>query len=1325
MTRAPNTSGGAAAAGGFDFQAALGAIAYIHALRGKPVPWTDSWTASHATAVSFETAGPGDDISLTLADGSTVEVQAKKGLRASPRFWSALDSLCEGIKSERCDYGILAVCPQSSLPVRKHFALAFRRLGDQRSDAPSPQQTKLEDYLSAKGYDVANVCSRIRIKTVSALIDDASAVEVAHSELEHVCVHTHQIGAAWNALHRDAMCAISTRGRRTLADLILVLRAARIDLSGPSNDSPVAICTSILERTKSRTEHFEILGMPAPLPTDRAWLPLKAFVRGTFSEADTSAEEALAAYHATGEESTRNRDSEIDASTIGTFRNLCVVIGGPGSGKSLLLEVLAREFAKDSFVSLRVRMRDLARRMEQNGCTVEEGIFELGLDGSGISPAQLHDASLSELVILCDGLDECGNRQSIIASGLRSIAESHPSYRVVVTTRPIGYGTSELRNWRHYEIRPLASTDLPEHLEVLCRCALGSDAANEDQLRDRIRTYLREADSSRTLARTPLLLAFGAALFLKWKNPCGSKSEIYTRIFKLIDDAPIPRKEIHAAPTKAIRDHVLNELGWQVVVSPLLASDEVERRCAQGLRVAMGVTELQARSHVQQSISYWEAAGLVERLSHADLELIAFVHKTCGEFAAARHLADMDPERARSVIRSELANSDSEEILDFATQTPLATTLAEILMAELEASEPDLDISNRLFRILARAETSLSPTERNSFLERVFALARSPDRRKAYRAGLCLACNDLSRLPEAEQLASRLLSASAEWSRLVGWAVLCNSFPGNLDGGVLEDAFHHFLRRSRDDDFFVRETHSLFGRRPDQGVFEEFLFGALKRLLTDADVHCQDRLMAIVGSIQHGITVGFALRLEALVEEMGLKGTKHQRSRWGPLFASTGFAFPPEYAQRTASLLRDVVSGAFLNGPSGPPPKTGLKFLSAFLHMSGMLEAPVTDIYILPCGGERLSDVHALFRAAASVFGLPAERLAAEAKRAGEIIDAQFGEVGSISALSIFPDVDALDPQWQRASDVDIDIDLLETMVRHRSGWLNRLAALMLNARLDDTQRARVCEHILSTAKGDSLYWGAALAIALPNHEGLELVLHRLEGPPMEGLHHLFDLLVKVQLTLGPAHLRVLENGLFESGAKTAVSAARWCQAVAQESDSWIVPVLVRAMEHWLEHEDPYPEGGGVVPDSPREALVRTLRNVSHLDLHQLAELSVDTRRDVSDCAVDFLIACAIESPDDRTELVDMIRAKQLPVGVCNKLLDMKVPYTAAELSKLGAMRKDSDAGYRTFVVRRVFTHPGMDPGEAVVAATLMKGDRNGNVRDAVYQFLESSEGSV
>ena len=109
MTGVSNTSGGAAAAGGFDFQANLGAIAGIHTLRGTPVQWTVGLTGAAPCAVSFETSGPGDDLSLELTDGSIVEVQAKKGLRADGRFWSALDALCEGIHCDRCSYAILLV----------------------------------------------------------------------------------------------------------------------------------------------------------------------------------------------------------------------------------------------------------------------------------------------------------------------------------------------------------------------------------------------------------------------------------------------------------------------------------------------------------------------------------------------------------------------------------------------------------------------------------------------------------------------------------------------------------------------------------------------------------------------------------------------------------------------------------------------------------------------------------------------------------------------------------------------------------------------------------------------------------------------------------------------------------------------------------------------------------------------------------------------------------------------------------------------------------------------------------------------------------------
>ena len=44
MNRVSSNSGGSAAAGGFGFQASIGAIAGIHTLRGVPVQWTDGLT---------------------------------------------------------------------------------------------------------------------------------------------------------------------------------------------------------------------------------------------------------------------------------------------------------------------------------------------------------------------------------------------------------------------------------------------------------------------------------------------------------------------------------------------------------------------------------------------------------------------------------------------------------------------------------------------------------------------------------------------------------------------------------------------------------------------------------------------------------------------------------------------------------------------------------------------------------------------------------------------------------------------------------------------------------------------------------------------------------------------------------------------------------------------------------------------------------------------------------------------------------------------------------------------------------------------------------
>ena len=1099
MTSVPNTSGGAAAAGGFSFQANLGAIACIHTLRGTPVQWTEGLTGSAPCAVSFETSGPGDDLSLELVDGSTVEIQAKKGLRADQRFWAAVDALCEGIHCDLCSYGILIVCPNSSAPVRQAYSLALERIGEGRYDSASSEQRKLASRLAAKDYDPETVCKRIRIRTVSALGDAGDAIAAARAELGHVCALDRQVTAAWHTLCQDCFSAIATKSRRTLRSLLVRLSAYEIDIGDTAKDSPVAISDGLLRWIMCRTEHFEVPGISRPLPIDEAWLALSAVVRDASIEQPDSVERALADYHAAGEKA-RTDGGVIDARTIGTFRKLCVVVGGPGSGKSLLLRVLAREFAKDSYVSIRVRLRDLATRIESTGCGIEEGLLQLGVDGTGVSWEQLQTASLPDLVLLCDGLDECGERQFDIASGLKNISVSHPSFRIVVTTRPIGYSTSELHDWRHYEIAPLAESDSAEHLETFCRFALDEDSADrKDERLPRIRAYLDEGSTSRVLAKSPLLLALGAALFLKWSDPGKTKTEVYRRIFRLIDGARGGRQIGPEVPAKAIRSDVLNQLGWLIAVSPLSAAEELERQCALTMERTLGISYRKALTKVEASIRYWEEKGIIERLQHPGIDLIAFIHKTFGEYGAALHLSEMEPDQARNAIGPVLSSPDWDEILDFATETPLATIVAKLLVAELQTVDLDESTLNRLIRVLVRPEVSLSHEEREYCWEGVFALARSEDRQKAYRVGLCLTEHDLSRMPEVEPMASVLVSAPTEWSRLVGWAVLACHFPQGVQRSALEDALAHFIERSTTKDFFVlRELKLSSGSLtyPDGRVFANFILGALKSLLPNQDAKYQDQWIARVWKSQPDTEMEFVSRFLALLKELDREDAFSPRLLPANYFgAALDFSMSDKFIAGYTAVLTEVVPFAFLNDDTGLAPRTGLKCLAALVGLAGINRVPASDMLVWLSDDTRLDAVRPLLRAAAYVYELPTERLAGEARQALAVGETLRRDEKKYTVSHVLPNVDVDEVDWSRANDFDIDMSIVEGLIDHPSRWVQLLAGLFINERLDGAPRRRACERMLVTGTGDTLYWAAVLAAGLP--DGCDLLLHRLSGAPL------------------------------------------------------------------------------------------------------------------------------------------------------------------------------------------------------------------------------------
>ena len=417
--------------------------------------------------------------------------------------------------------------------------------------------------------------------------------------------------------------------------------------------------------------------------------------------------------------------------------------------------------------------------------------------------------------------------------------------------------------------------------------------------------------------------------------------------------------------------------------------------------------------------------------------------------------------------------------------------------------------------------------------------------------------------------------------------------------------------------------------------------------------------------------------------------------------------------------MSEVVPSAVLTAAAGRRPRTGAKYLAALVEMAGILDTTASDVYVWTLDGRRLRAVHALLRAAAVVFALPAERLGAEAEQTIAAVESLRRKDGRQSFLSVLPNVDAGEIDWRRARDAKIGTDVLEGLVHHRSIWVQHLAAALLDERLDGVERLKACERLLADGTGNTLYLGSALVMGCGDVLGGELLLNRLGGRAVAGLHHLFDRLRSRGWRAKSAHLNVLENGLLRADAETALSAARCCEDSASGDDRWLVPLLRSAMSHWQEHEEPYPKGVGTVPHSPREALLRTVCRIDPPAFRELVELAADSRRDVAEAAIGQIVEFAAGSADQRSRLVDAVAQKRFSAKQCEELLGSKVPYEREELLALCGLSEDEDPAYRSVALRCVLGHARMEGEKAREVAESMRGDDDGNVRDAVYRFLD------
>jgi len=406
-----NQSGGSAASGGFNFQAAATSIAAIALIRSIPLEWLPGIFEDVPKALLAESGGAGDDIQIEFYEGIVLEVQVKKGLRKGAKLWTAIESLATAIENHKIDFGLLIVDTHTSQTIQNHLAKDIIRIGDGRTDQLKDISSEFHQRLIKIGVDPPNVCQKMRIKVLHCLAKNDADVKAASASLEQVCMDQAQVNAAWHALYSEMHALMERRGRHTTGSLITYLSSCGIKITPSAYDkSTESIKARLKENTLLMNRAFSIIGVACELLIDEAWIDLEIVARENDTEVDLpdSIQQAVDQYHDWANRKAITDSQKITDFTLGRFFPHCVLVAGPGMGKTMILRKLALEYARDDFPVLCVDLRALSAAICQ-GAGFEESLFKLGLDGSGLNWEAVRSCNLTSWVLLCDGRDEVGN----------------------------------------------------------------------------------------------------------------------------------------------------------------------------------------------------------------------------------------------------------------------------------------------------------------------------------------------------------------------------------------------------------------------------------------------------------------------------------------------------------------------------------------------------------------------------------------------------------------------------------------------------------------------------------------------------------------------------------------------------------------------------------------------------------------------------------------------------------------------------------------------------------------------------------------------------
>jgi hypothetical protein len=1293
--------GGSNAARGIEFQARASAIVMAHILCEHPIGWLEGTLDDKPIEVDAETGGPGDDVRFLTAGGARIELQAKQGLERGKFLWGALLSLAKGVNAGEIEAGILAVCPNSSGTIREHLSEDIVRLGSGRLDGLRDIGSEWLSHLEDNSLDVTKVCSRIRVVVVSAIPANREAERTATERLRRVAQDP---GKAWNALVAYGKELIQWRGRAAPDQIFHKLRLSSVEFRADLVETRVQLQAAGCEWLHDTHAKISIPGIHSQVPFTDCWIGLDVcLLEGGFGAVHDDLDKALERYHQYAQQ---NRTTEIafGARSIGRFVNRCVVLGGPGTGKSTLLKRLALEYSSDGYLTLLVKLPRVIALMTGEGKRFEDCVLEVALSGSGIRVGKI---PLAGCVLLCDGLDECGPQQSSITSELHAFANAHPTSRIVVASRPIGFKPGDIAGWRHYELQPLRDTQAEEAIARVLRALPFPDDAARQLAIGMAKERLSERNVSGIASRSPLMLTLMAALLAKGITPSSGKASLYRQLFQLIEDHP-PARMTRNPPSEPERRRFLESLGWALQEFANEPAQMSLERCAQWWVQETGSTALASETRVRECLDYWECLGVVERVRTLTQEAITFVHKTFGEFAAARYIFNCKGDAQRELLIKVIGRREWREVLAFASHLGLTSKILEVWADLAQAGNVSAGYGlHDAVELVVQSGMPLTESETGAFAACCWKVVGDDTSRARYAAGgaLCNVSKSKERWQAVRTEVLQRIDDQDNWTKLVAWSCLSVSPEGDVPHLRLLDTLAA-LETLMPQESYLGPARLMLTASAVRG---HFLVGATRRILskgaTAEELGALQKILHDGGGISWAAFREVSELFKKFNVQIPLQLTEKYNLKLDWLLLSD-----EKWARETIALL-----GIF-DEPTLMVNDTIEEHIEAFWELGALLTASrygqvsAGEALEMSCDTATAERRRIVMHGLAQLAGLEKKSVVKQTRHFRD----RMQKAKANERLSVFdlPFVD-VDFEPERAP---VDVQHLETLERVilEGGEFFRLnAGVVISSLHKLPQYKEAADRLLQQGRSGALRIAAAVANGVPENRGQSLILKRLlEGEITGGCEYLYE---SLRPPFSSGHAEAVRRGLSCKSARIARAAAEFAQNLAIPDE--FAAELRSYFTAWISKEEPYPKESGVIPNSPRDALAKILVKSFSADLEFLMSLATDDRRDVRTAVHAAIIEGMTQSVPFRERIIRETELDKLESSILRAAIAKGV-FSSEEAERLASL-------FRSNVVRvRYAALPLLEanllaPERLDAECAFLRSDPNLDIREEVSRVLK------